>query len=131
VCASRLLFPSTSTQLPFVVCKIKPKWAANLWAWNTPRAGFPGAPRKFEEEIKGEDGAKLQQVKATFTNSGTNPDFKKAELFWESTRWGDLGFGTKPLVAYTYAGHTWNIKVNGETIKEFKIEEDVSLDFVI
>jgi len=107
----------------------KPKWAANLWAWNTPRDGFPGAPRKWEEENK-ESEVKQKQVKATFTNSGKNPDFKDAELYWESTRWGDLGFGSKPLIAYTFAGHTWNIKVNGETVKHFTIENDASLDFV-
>eukprot|EP00548_Thalassiothrix_antarctica_P005096 CAMPEP_0194137338 /NCGR_PEP_ID=MMETSP0152-20130528/7238_1 /TAXON_ID=1049557 /ORGANISM="Thalassiothrix antarctica, Strain L6-D1" /LENGTH=563 /DNA_ID=CAMNT_0038834319 /DNA_START=22 /DNA_END=1713 /DNA_ORIENTATION=- len=108
----------------------KPKWAANLWAWNTPRQGYPGAPFKGEEPP---EVPTPTQLKATFTNSGTNSEFESAQLYYDETQyWGEIGFTNKPLTAYTYVGHKWNIKVGNEFVKQFLIEsEEDLLDFII
>jgi len=108
----------------------KPKWAANLWAWNTPREGFPGAPFKDGEEAP--EIPTSTQLKATFTNSRTNSKFEKAQLYYdESVYWGEVGFAGEPLVAYTYVGHRWSIKVGDEFVKQFLIEDEISVNFVI
>lgn len=116
-----------------VLTKDKSKWAANLWVWNTPREGFEGSPVKPEfanEEPKEKEAPK--QIKATFQNSGKNPQFKEAELFWDSKQsWGKLGHGDPPLVAYTYETHRWTIKVDGEFVRTFVVGPDPEQTFVI
>ena len=95
-----------------------------MWAWNTPRAGFPGSPKnpKAKVETPKENDNKPKQIKATFTNTGKDPKFEKAELFYdESGYWGKIGHGDEALFAYTYAGHKWNIKVDGVFVKQFVI----------
>lgn len=78
-----------------------------------------------------EAGAPLaKQLKATFTNTGMDPAFKEAELYYdESGFWGKIGHGDKPLISYTYPGHKWNIKVNGKFVKQFVIGNDKVQDF--
>lgn len=104
------------------------KWAANLWAWNTPREGFAGSPIKKDhaKALNGDIPAPgPSQLKATFRNSGKDPAFKEAELYYdESGYWGKLGFGDPPLVAFTYEGHRWNIKVGDKFVKQFVISAD-------
>jgi len=73
-----------------------------------------------------------KQIKAIFRNSGDNPMFKEAELFWDSKQsWGKLGHGDDPLVAYTYEAHKWTVKVDGEFVRTFVIGSDPEQTFVI
>jgi len=111
----------------------KAKWAANLWAWNTPREGYEGSPVKEEfAEADQNDENIPKQIKATFKNSGENPMFKEAELFWDSKQsWGKLGHGDPPLVAFTYESHKWTLKVDGEFVRTWVIGSDPEQTFVI
>ncbi len=104
------------------------KWAANLWVWNAPRGGFPHAPVNEEVVERNRAAGKSQdnlQKKASFTNLGSNPDMRFAELFFQDTFWGKLGFGDQPLHVNTYEGHQWNVKVNGQTVKTFVIDKEM------
>jgi hypothetical protein len=100
-----------------VLSEEKPKWAANLWAWNTPREGFEGSPVKEGVEKK----EKLpKQLKATFINTQTDPTFQEAELYYdESGYWGKIGFDDQPLVAYTYTGH--KVSQTSEIAESFSV----------
>mmetsp|Transcript_28100 Transcript_28100/g.59083 ORF Transcript_28100/g.59083 Transcript_28100/m.59083 type:complete len:672 (-) Transcript_28100:131-2146(-) len=104
------------------------KWAANLWVWNAPRGGFPHAPVNQEvverNRASGKSPENLQK-KASFTNLGTNPAMREAELFFQDTFWGKLGFGDQPLHVNTYEGHQWNVKVDGQTVKTFVINKEL------
>jgi hypothetical protein len=63
----------------------------------------------------------VEQIHATFRNTSRDPQFNGAELFYdESGFFGKLDNG--PVYVNTYAGHKWNIKVNGKTLKSFTIE---------
>ena len=104
------------------------KWAANLWVWNTPRGGFEGSPVKAE--FANEEPAK--QSKAIFKNSGTDPTFKEAELYWDKAKfWGKLGHGDPPLTANTFEGHKWDVKVNGEFVKTWVIGSEAEQTFTL
>lgn len=121
--------------------------------WNTPRQGFAGSPVKVGMEENVQD-QQPSQLKATFLNSGTNPAFETAELYYdESGYWGKIGHGEGPLVAYTYRGHKvrlqsakycrtkfsvscfnsgqWNIKVGDKFVKQFVIGSDEIQEFTI
>jgi hypothetical protein len=68
------------------------KWAANNWIWNGPRGGFPGAP--MNPNFKGtEEEANPGQLKGHFENTGKNPQFRNAKLYFQETVWGDFGPG--------------------------------------
>jgi hypothetical protein len=68
---------------------------------------------------------KPRQLHATFENTGKDPALKEAELWFdEAMFWGKLGHGDKPLKANTYAGHRWNLRVDGEIVKQWAIGED-------
>jgi hypothetical protein len=112
----------------------KAKWAANLWVWNTPREGYDGSPVKEEyaNEEEPEDKTAPKQIKATFKNSGKNPMFKEAELFWDSKQsWGTLNHGDPERVAYTYEGHKWTLKVDGEFVRTWVIGPGPEQNFVV
>jgi hypothetical protein len=99
------------------------KLAANLWTWNGVRPEYEGAPLKRElrpDEIKA-----TAQIVAEFHNSGKDPQFQKAEVYYdEDGFFGKLGFGDPPVFVNTYVGHVWNVKqVDGEAKKTFVIEE--------
>lgn len=112
------------------------KWAANLWVWNTPREGFDGWPvnAKYQQDDddKTEETARnFKQIKATFKNAGTNPKYQHAELYWDKKQlWGDLGHG-KQLVANTYQGHQWDVKVDGEFVQTWHIGSEEQQTFVL
>jgi 2OG-Fe(II) oxygenase superfamily len=110
------------------------KWAANLWTWSAIREGFDGAPHRPEiaKKLGRTTTTKPSQLKATFSNSGKDPKFKNAELYFDETGyWGKLGHGEGPLVSFTYEGHKWNIKVDGEFVKQFVIGKDADQKFYI
>jgi len=112
------------------------QYAANLWAWNTPRAGYPNSPKnpkyksKTKSSTKVENGKKPpsapNKVTATFRNDGSDPALENAELFFRSggadTFWGKLGHFDPAININTYPTHEWVLKVNGEEIKSWTIE---------
>lgn len=87
---------------------------------------------EFANDVNKEDDKTPKQKKAIFQNSGENPKFKEAELFWDSKQsWGSLGHGDPDRVAYTYEGHKWTVKVNGEFVRTFVIGPEAEQTFVI
>ncbi len=106
------------------------KWAANLWVWNTPREGFFGSPlnpNAAKEEIKNTDSPTPQynQVSATFRNTGRDPAFANAELFYDKeTFWGKLGHKDPDLGANTFEGHRWDVKVDGKIVKTWVVDKE-------
>jgi prolyl 4-hydroxylase len=101
------------------------KWAANVWLWSTPREGFTRAPLKKSLPQTS------QQLYATFSNSGNDPVFENAVLYFEDNFWGKLGYGDPPLSVNTYPGHRWNVKVDQETLKTFIIGNDDRQEYVV
>jgi hypothetical protein len=101
------------------------KWAANLWVWNTPRDGFPGQPINPNYVSNDDDDSptpEFTQIHATFKNTGNDPMYDKAELFYnEDTYWGPLGKDDAPLSVNTYETHKWNLKVDGKIVKTWQI----------
>jgi 2OG-Fe(II) oxygenase superfamily len=105
------------------------KYAANLWAWNTPRQGYPGAPIK--EKFRKEKGATnpsnsptpFKKIHGTFKNSGKDKNMDSAELFFEDQFWGKMGPKDTSLTVNTYQGHTWNVKVDGKIVKSWTVTE--------
>lgn len=83
-----------------------------MWVWNTPRDGYPGNPRNpnYKGEIKAEE-AHPGRVTATFKNSGTNPEWAEAKLYYTDQFWASLGLGDPPVSVNTYATHVWNVSV--------------------
>jgi hypothetical protein len=79
---------------------------ANLWVWNAPRGGFPGAPVNQEVVERNKKANKVDdsQKKATFRNSESDERFRNAKLYFQDTYWGDLGFGDDALHVNTYEG---------------------------
>lgn len=64
----------------------------------------------------------MQQIQAIFRNSGKDPRFDKAELYFDETGFfGKLGPSDPPLYINTYHSHRWNIKVDGEILKTIDI----------
>jgi hypothetical protein len=68
----------------------------------------------------------------TFSNTGKDPTLKEAELWFdEALYWGKLGHGEGPLKVNTYTGHRWNLRVNGEIVKEWVIGDDAVQSFSV
>ena len=88
------------------------KWAANLWVWNGPRNGYP---QRGSGAVKSE---KPTSVSAAFTSEVSTPH----RLFWEDTDWGALQPGADIRVN-TFAGHKWNIRLNGEKVLTWVIAQ--------
>lgn len=106
------------------------KWAANLWVWNTPRRDFVGAPMRDDVDPATLSNNRPQQLSAVFVNSGKDPAMAKAELYYESQKWGPLR-PDKPLRSNTYEGHRWNVRVDDKIVKTFVIGKDANQQFVI
>jgi hypothetical protein len=111
--------------IQFVPCGNR---AANLWAWNAPRADFAHAPYKPGRE----PGEQWRQIKATFRNSGNDPRFNDAELYYdEDGYFGQLG-PQQEIRVNTYKTHVWNIvsKSTKEKLKTFTIDDDSSRELL-
>jgi hypothetical protein len=108
------------------------KWAANLWVWNTPRLGYDGNPRKanFKDKSRKASDASAagdavwKKISATFVNEGADPQFEKAELFFENTFWQKMGPSDPPVLVDTFKGHVWNVRVDGKVIHSWTITTD-------
>jgi hypothetical protein len=115
----------------------KEKWAANLWVWNAPRGGFPGAPMNEEVVARNKKknvGAKPtgpQQLHATFSNTGIDPAFTTASLYFQETFWGNLGKNDPPLSVNTYEGHQWNIIVDDKVKRTIVINTEPNQSYEV
>jgi hypothetical protein len=102
------------------------KWAANLWVWSAPRNEWPHAPRlreETEEEKKKKQESK-NGIQATFTNTGKDPRFLEAKLWYDDQMFfGDLGPNDKAITVNTFVSHKWNIRVGDEVLLTFDIVE--------
>ena len=94
---------------------------------SAPRGGFPGSPVNKEVVERNRAAGKTTetnaQKKASFTNTKENESMRNAELFFQDTFWGKLGYDAEPLNVNTYEGHQWNVKVGGETVETFVIDK--------
>ena len=50
-----------------------------------------------------------------FKNTGTDPRFNNAKLYFQETEWGDFSSG-KDLRVNTYEGHEWNVMDSDGTL---------------
>eukprot|EP00980_Cylindrotheca_fusiformis_P000596 scaffold154_cov129-Cylindrotheca_fusiformis.AAC.13 len=103
------------------------KWAANLWVWNAPRENYKNAPMREDliaQGFKPPQNNMPKQLQATFTNTGKDPAMENAELFFEAMFWGKLGHGDPDLRSNTYEGHRWNVRVNGQVVKNLVIGKE-------
>lgn len=66
---------------------------------------------------------------ATFRNTGTNVQLQKAELYYETTRWGNIGHGDPPISVGSFTGHRWFVRVGDTVMKEMVIGEDDVQEF--
>lgn len=100
------------------------KWAANLWVWSGPRPEYEHAPKRWpdrpDKDIKARE---PKQLYAEFRNTGSDPAFADAELYYEDTLFGKLDAEGPPIAVNTFEGHKWNVRVNGETLQQFVISK--------
>jgi len=101
---------------------------------NGPRNGYPNAPvnqkaveRNAKDKAKGYNKPRNpnepKQLHAGFKNTGTNPKYKSAKLYFEDTFWGNLGFDDEPLGVNTFKGHRWNVRVGDEVVIRWVIDD--------
>lgn len=90
------------------------KWAANLWVWNGPRAGYTSS------------NGVIRPTLATFESL----DVQGATLYWEQTSWGELVPG-QPISANTYKGHRWIVKQGEKTVAEWVVGDEQNPRFVL
>jgi len=104
------------------------KWMANLWVWNAARNSFDHAPYKLGQESKVTASGTYTPIKALFFNSGQDPAYAGARLYWHDTYFGELASGESVRVT-TYVSHVWNVKnPSGETLKSWTIDKVPSED---
>jgi len=80
----------------------------------------PKNPGKEEKEDPN-----VGKIHATFVNSGKDPVFKDATIFFQDTKWADFSHGDPAVAVNTFEGHQWNIKRNsdGELLKQITIKK--------
>ena len=58
-------------------------------------------------------------------NSGVNPAFDDAELFYgDDMFWSNLGKGDPAVSVNTFPGHVWIVKVRGVVVQKWTITAD-------
>lgn len=88
------------------------------------------AARKAKRaEKKERKAAEPKPLTATFRNTGSNVQMQKAELYYETTRWGNIGHGDPAISVGTFTGHRWFIKVGDTVMKELVIGADDVQEF--
>mmetsp|Transcript_3258 Transcript_3258/g.4598 ORF Transcript_3258/g.4598 Transcript_3258/m.4598 type:complete len:496 (-) Transcript_3258:212-1699(-) len=81
------------------------KWAANLWIWNGPRAGYTTVL---------EDGTVVDIWNPVPKNVVfINHDIENAQLYWEDSFFSDFPIGQE-VGSNSFIGHKWNIRVNNQ-----------------
>jgi hypothetical protein len=66
---------------------------------------------------------------ATFRNTGTSVQLQKAQLYYETTLWGDIGHNDPPISVGSFTGHRWFVKVGDTVMKEIVIGNDDVQEF--
>ncbi|KAL3809682.1 hypothetical protein ACHAXA_004233 [Cyclostephanos tholiformis] len=109
------------------------KWAANLWVWNGPRNGYPGSPTNQDvvERNRAAGKQNTQQKQTSFLNTQTDETMRNAQLYFQDTFWGKMGFGDPAINVNTYKGHQWHVKVNEMTVKTFIIDDSPNQSYTI
>ena len=112
------------------------KWAANLWVWNGPRYGYNprqrgkalAAAEEEKEEKGGRGGGGDGKVGAEFSSSVPG-----VVLYWEQTRWGEMGPALPVLKAMTYQDHRWNVRREGgeEGLVAWRIKTEEAVEGVV
>jgi hypothetical protein len=106
-----------------------------LWVWNTPRDGFSGNPQnpKLAQKAAEEaDGNLPVRKSAVFENTGANPEYRTAELYYTDQFWSKFGPDDPVVSVNTYDGHVWNVKVDGKVVQTWTIGgSDLELAFKI
>lgn len=119
--------PSTPTHTTFA------QYAANLWVWSTPRPGYPGSPKKGQDDSSTTadvvTATSPGRILATFRNQGSDPTLNEAQLYYFDGRsdslWGELSPNDPPISVNTFKGHVWRVKV-GDTVRHtWKIEQEL------
>jgi prolyl 4-hydroxylase len=90
------------------------KWGANLWVWNGPRYGLSKRREDgwMEPLMKNPD-----TVHATFETM----DLEGVSLMYAGSEFTVLQPG-QPVHINTYEGHKWEVRKNGQLIKQWLIE---------
>jgi len=70
------------------------------------REAARNAKRKHKKK-KTVAAAPPKPLTATFRNTGGDPNMAKAELYYETTRWGNIGHGDPPISVGSFTGHRW------------------------
>jgi hypothetical protein len=73
-----------------------------------------------------EAAAQFNQIKAKFVNTGKDPRFNDAELYYDESGFFGLLGPNQEVEVNTYRTHVWNIKSKstGEILKKITIEAD-------
>jgi len=58
-----------------------------------------------------------QSFVASFVNSGNDPFYNNAELYFRETFWSKYGKNDPPFAVNTFDGHEWNFYVDGKHVK--------------
>lgn len=101
--------------------------------WNTPRPGYQGNPKnpRYKGAAEEEPESAYEKKKATFRNTGKNPDYANAKLYFGDDFWSDLDANGPAVGVNTYETHVWNVKVNDQTIASWTIEKEKEYQFEI
>lgn len=73
--------------------------------------------------------AEPKPLTATFRNTGRDPALAKAELYYEQTRWGNIGSGDPPISVGSFTGHRWFVKVGDKVMMKFVVGTDDVQEF--
>jgi hypothetical protein len=113
-------------EYPLILASYICIFQANLWVWNGPRGGFIGSPKNKGREEKPDATQGYAQIKAVFRNTGKDPKFAQAKLYFQETYWGEFSHEDPPLNVNTFEGHEWNIKriSDGKLLKQIIIPGD-------
>lgn len=84
---------------------------------------------KKASKKKAPPAAEPQPLTATFKNTGANPQLQKAELYYETTRWGNIGHGDPAISVGSFTGHKWYVRVGDTVMKEMVIGRDSVQEF--
>lgn len=90
------------------------KWAANLWVWNGPRFGQPGAPKPSEKRLFHKDAATNEEDANAVHIQFSNSLHDAVQIYFDGKPWGDVGPGESSNVN-SWHTHKWSASIKGST----------------
>ena len=63
-------------------------------------------------------------VQASFTNTGKNPSYATAELYYEDQFWAKFGPQDPVIKVNTGRGHLWRVVVDGDEVQRWIVDRD-------